>query len=47
MRFVYRPVLGYVVWKSLFKAAEGSWVRWKKLERTAAAIKEKEKSSTL
>lgn len=42
MRFVYRPVLGYVVWKSLFKAAEGSWVRWKKLERTAAAIKEKE-----
>jgi cellulose synthase/poly-beta-1,6-N-acetylglucosamine synthase-like glycosyltransferase/peptidoglycan/xylan/chitin deacetylase (PgdA/CDA1 family)/spore germination protein YaaH len=42
MRFLYRPVLGYVVWKSLFKAAEGSWVRWKKLERTAAAIKEKE-----
>ncbi|MFZ4115186.1 MAG: polysaccharide deacetylase family protein [Chthoniobacterales bacterium] len=41
MRFVYRPVLGYVVWKSLFKAAEGSWVRWKKLERTAAAIQEK------
>lgn len=42
MRFVYRPVLGYVVWKCLFKAAAGSWVRWKKLERTAAAIKEKE-----
>jgi len=47
MRFVYRPVLGYVVWKSIFKAAEGSWVRWKKLERTAAAIKEKQISSTL
>ena len=47
MRFVYRPVLGYVVWKSVFKAAEGSWVRWKKLERTAAAIKEKQTNSTL
>ncbi|MBX9577049.1 MAG: glycosyltransferase [Chthoniobacterales bacterium] len=41
MRFLYRPLLGYITWKSLIKAAAGSWVRWSKLERTAAAIKEK------
>ncbi len=45
MRFLYRPVLGYVVWKSLLKAAAGSWVRWKKLERTAAAIQQKRASN--
>lgn len=44
MRFFYRPLLGYIVWKCFFKAIAGSWVRWKKLERTAAAIKEKEKT---
>jgi len=42
MRFLYRPLLGYITWKSLTKAAAGSWVRWSKLERTAAAIREKE-----
>jgi len=42
MRFLYRPLLGYITWKCLIKAAEGGWVRWSKLERTAAAIKEKE-----
>lgn len=42
MRFLYRPLLGYITWKCLIKAAEGSWVRWSKLERTAAAIKAKE-----
>ena len=42
MRFLYRPLLGYITWKCLIKAAAGSWVRWSKLERTAAAIKEKE-----
>ena len=41
MRFLYRPLLGYITWKSLIKAAGGSWVRWSKLERTAAAIREK------
>lgn len=41
MRFLYRPILGYVVWKCFFKAAAGSLVRWIKLERTAAAIEQK------
>jgi cellulose synthase/poly-beta-1,6-N-acetylglucosamine synthase-like glycosyltransferase/peptidoglycan/xylan/chitin deacetylase (PgdA/CDA1 family)/spore germination protein YaaH len=45
MRFLYRPLLGYIIWKSLIKAAEGSWVRWTKLERTAAAIKEKREAA--
>jgi len=46
MRLLYRPLLGYVVWKCIFKALGGSWVRWSKLERTAAAIKQRESSST-
>lgn len=45
MRLLYRPLLGYVVWKCIFKALGGSWVRWSKLERTAAAIKQRESSS--
>jgi hypothetical protein len=44
MRFLYRPILGYVVWKCFFKAAAGSLVRWIKLERTAAAIEQKASS---
>lgn len=42
MRILYRPILGYVVWKCLFKAASGTWVRWSKLERTAGAIEQKQ-----
>jgi peptidoglycan-N-acetylglucosamine deacetylase len=42
MRLLYRPLLGYVVWKCILKALGGSWVRWSKLERTAAAIKQRE-----
>jgi cellulose synthase/poly-beta-1,6-N-acetylglucosamine synthase-like glycosyltransferase/peptidoglycan/xylan/chitin deacetylase (PgdA/CDA1 family)/spore germination protein YaaH len=42
MRLLYRPLLGYVVWKCLWKALAGSWVRWSKLERTAGAIAQKE-----
>jgi len=42
MRLLYRPLLGYVVWKCIFKAMGGSWVRWSKLERTASAVREKE-----
>ena len=42
MRLLYRPLLGYVVWKCILKALGGSWVRWSKLERTAAAIRERE-----
>jgi len=41
MRILYRPLLGYVVWKCLWKALAGSWVRWAKLERTAGAITQK------
>ena len=36
MRFVYRPLLSYVIWKSLLRAAKGAWVSWGKLERTAS-----------
>ncbi len=41
MRLLYRPLLGYVVWKCLLKATAGSWVHWAKLDRTAAAIRQK------
>ena len=46
MRLLYRPLLGYVVWKCLLKAMAGSWVRWSKLERTAGAIQQKESASS-
>ena len=36
MRFVYRPMLSWVIWKSLIKAAKGALVGWGKLERTAS-----------
>ncbi|WP_028323793.1 polysaccharide deacetylase family protein [Desulfatirhabdium butyrativorans] len=36
MRLVYRPLLGWVMWKSLAKALKGVWVGWGKLERTGA-----------
>ncbi len=36
MRFIYRPMLAWVVWKSLFKAAKGVLVSWGKIERTAS-----------
>lgn len=36
MRFVYRPMLSWVIWKSLIKAAKGVLVSWGKLERTAS-----------
>ena len=47
MRLLYRPLLGYVVWKCIFKALGGSWVRWSKLERTASAIRQKQSSDTI
>ena len=37
MRLVYRPLLSWVVWKSIVNAARGVLVGWGKLERTAAA----------
>jgi len=47
MRLLYRPLLGYVVWKCILKALGGSWVRWSKLDRTAAAIIQKEQRTPL
>ena len=36
MRLIYRSVLAWVLWKSIFRAAKGVWVQWGKLERTAS-----------
>ena len=35
-RFFYRPLLSYVIWKSLLQAIRGAWVGWGKLPRTAS-----------
>ena len=37
MRLIYRPLLSWVVWKSIVSAARGVLVGWGKLERTASA----------
>ncbi len=37
MRLIYRPLLSWVVWKSIVSAARGVFVGWGKLERTASA----------
>ena len=36
MRLIYRPLLRWVVWKSIFNAVRGVLVGWGKLERTAS-----------
>lgn len=36
MRLIYRPLLSFVVWRSLIKALKGVWVHWGKLERAAS-----------
>jgi peptidoglycan-N-acetylglucosamine deacetylase len=36
MRVLYRPLLSWVVWKSILKAIKGAWVSWDKLKRTAS-----------
>ena len=36
MRFFYRPLLAWVIWKSIFHAVRGAFVSWGKLERTAS-----------
>jgi hypothetical protein len=36
MRFVYRPLLAWVIWRSIFRALKGAFVAWGKLERTAS-----------
>jgi peptidoglycan-N-acetylglucosamine deacetylase len=35
MRFIYRPLLSWVIWRALFRAIKGGLVTWGKLERTA------------
>ena len=36
MRFLYRPLLALVVWKSIIRAAKGALVGWGKLKRSAS-----------
>lgn len=36
MRLFYRPLLAYVVWKSLLKAFSGVWMVWTRIERTGS-----------
>ena len=36
MRFLYRPLLSYVVWKAILRALKGAVVEWGKLDRTAS-----------
>ncbi len=38
MRFVYRPLLSYVVWKAILRALKGAVVEWGKLDRTASVV---------
>ena len=38
MRFVYRPVLSFVVAKAIIRASKGVLVGWGKLDRTASVI---------
>jgi len=38
MRFIYRWLLAWVVWKSIFRALKGALVGWGKLERTATVV---------
>jgi cellulose synthase/poly-beta-1,6-N-acetylglucosamine synthase-like glycosyltransferase len=38
MRFIYRPVLSFVVAKAIIKASKGVLVGWGKLDRTASVI---------
>jgi len=35
-RFIYRPLLSYVIWKAIIHALRGAWVGWGKLQRTAS-----------
>lgn len=38
MRFVYRPILSWVVWKSILQILRGAWVGWGKLERKGGIV---------
>ena len=39
MRFIYRPLLAWVIWRSIFRAIKGAFVTWGKLERTASVAR--------
>ncbi len=38
MRLAYRPLLAWVIWKSIFRALTGALVGWGKLERTGTVV---------
>jgi peptidoglycan-N-acetylglucosamine deacetylase len=38
MRFVYRPILSWVVWRSILQILRGAWVGWGKLERKGGIV---------
>lgn len=38
MRFIYRPLLSYVIWKAIAAALRGAWVGWGKLDRTGNVV---------
>ncbi|MDD5200264.1 MAG: glycosyltransferase [Terrimicrobiaceae bacterium] len=38
MRFIYRPLLSFVVWKAILRALKGAVVEWGKLDRTASVV---------
>lgn len=38
MRLIYRPLLSWVVWRSIYQAFRGVLIGWGKLERTASVV---------
>ena len=38
MRFIYRPILSYVVWRAIVHMLRGAWVEWGKLDRKGTVI---------
>jgi len=38
MRLVYRPLLAYAVWRSIFRTLRGKWGGWSKLERRGTVL---------
>ena len=44
MRFIYRPLLSYVVWRAIVQMLRGAWVGWGKLERKGTVEMEALKS---
>jgi cellulose synthase/poly-beta-1,6-N-acetylglucosamine synthase-like glycosyltransferase len=45
MRFFYRPLLAFVVWKSILHILRGVWVGWGKLERRGSVVVPREGGS--